>query len=98
MAAMEAVVEHSSDLLVMVHGAGDVIFANRAATLMFGVSLEEAIGTSVFSYVHPEDLDRVTAKFAGVRRFPLGDFPKLRTRARFSSPALVAVLVRGTAV
>ncbi|HUC37364.1 MAG TPA: HD-GYP domain-containing protein [Acidimicrobiales bacterium] len=63
-AALNEVAEHSSDLIVMVNEAGIVVFANRAATLTFGVAPEGAIGTSVFSYIHPDDVSRVRAKFA----------------------------------
>ena len=57
-----ALVQHSSDLIVVVDSAGVVVYANPAASVTFGVSLDDAIGTSAFRYIHPDDLQRVMAR------------------------------------
>ena len=58
-----ALVEHSPNLVVVVDGAGSVIFANPTALAMFGVSMEGAVGQTAFRFIHPEDLDRLIARF-----------------------------------
>ena len=70
LAAMAEVAEHSSDLIVMVNDVGVIVFANRAASLLFGIALDDALGTSVFSYIHPDDRDRVRDEFARLARSP----------------------------
>jgi len=65
-----ALVQHSSDLIVVVDAAGVVVYANPAASVTFGVSLDKAIGTSAFRYIHPEDLQRVMARQARLVQAP----------------------------
>jgi len=65
-----ALVEHSSDLIVVVDQAGVVIYANPVASLMYGVPLEEAIGASAFRFIHPEDLDRLMARMTSLLEQP----------------------------
>lgn len=78
-----ALVEHSSDVIVVVNEAGVVLFGNPAASLTFGVALEEAIGKSAFSYVHPDDRERVIAKLADLAEQPSGTMRT--TKIRFIS-------------
>ncbi len=63
-----ALVEHSSDLIVVIDAEGAVNYANPAASLMFGVPLEEVIGRPAFHFVHPHDLDQMVTRFAGFVR------------------------------
>jgi PAS domain S-box-containing protein/putative nucleotidyltransferase with HDIG domain len=65
-----ALVQHSSDLIIVVDADGVVTYANPAASVMFGVSLEEAVGTSAFRYVHHDDFRRVVARHALLAREP----------------------------
>lgn len=57
-----ALVQHSSDLIIVVDEAGVVLYANPAASVPFGLSPEEVIGTSAFRYIHPDDIERVVAR------------------------------------
>jgi PAS domain S-box-containing protein len=57
-------VQHSSDLIVVVDQRGVLVYANPAASRMFGLELEDAIGKSAFGYLHPEDVGRVVVRFA----------------------------------
>lgn len=59
-----ALVERSSDLIVVINAEGAVNYANPAALSMFGVSLEEAIGSAGFRYVHRDDLEGLMVQFA----------------------------------
>ena len=69
-AAMATVAQHSSDLLILVDGDGVVLYANPAASATFGVSLEDALGTNAISYLHPDDSDRVAARFSELLDVP----------------------------
>jgi diguanylate cyclase (GGDEF)-like protein/PAS domain S-box-containing protein len=67
-AALQAVGEHSSDLMVVIDRQGHVTYANPAALETFGISLEDGVGTSSFTYLHPDDLERVTNQFLTLAR------------------------------
>jgi len=69
-AAMATVAEHSADVLVLVDKDGLLAYANPAASALFGVSIEDAIGTSAISFLHPDDADRVTRRFLELLRMP----------------------------
>jgi diguanylate cyclase (GGDEF)-like protein/PAS domain S-box-containing protein len=69
-AAMATVAEHSADLLVMVDKDGLLVYANPAASATFGVPIEDAIGTSAISFLHPDDAARVTRRFLELLRMP----------------------------
>ena len=58
-----ALVERSSDLLVVINQDGVLLYANPAASEMFGVPLEVALGRTAFQYLHPDDLKRVMAQY-----------------------------------
>ena len=69
-AAMATVAQHSADLFVLVDRDGVLLYANPAAIAMFGVALEDAIGTNAISYLHPDDAARVTERFVELLRMP----------------------------
>lgn len=79
-----ALVEHSPNLVVVVDGVGAVIYANPTALAMFGVSTAGAMRRSAFGFVHPEDLDRLTARFSELLRQP---GTSTTDKIRFVSPA-----------
>ncbi len=65
-----ALVEHSPNLVVVVDGMGTVRFVNPAALAMFGVSREETIAASAFRFIYPDDLERLTTRFAELLSHP----------------------------
>ncbi len=71
-AAMSTVAEHSADLLVLIDKDGLLVYANPAASALFGVAIEDAIGTSAISFLHPDDAARVTRRFLELLRLPGG--------------------------
>jgi diguanylate cyclase (GGDEF)-like protein/PAS domain S-box-containing protein len=62
-AALEKAGQHSSDLMIVINGGGTVIYANPIALHTFGISLEDGIGLNALDYLHPDDLERVAARF-----------------------------------
>jgi Amt family ammonium transporter len=71
-AALEEVGRFSEDLMLVVDIAGAVQYANPRTLETFGLSLEEGLGTSAFSYVHPGDLEHVITQFASLLATPSG--------------------------
>ncbi len=71
-AALEEVGKRSEDLMVVIDGAGLVLYANPKALEIFGRSLEEGIGTNAFEYVHPDDVERVAEEFVRLLQTPGG--------------------------
>jgi len=67
-----ALVEHSSDLVFVVDERGALIYANSRASLTFGISAEEAIGTIAFQYLHPDDIEHVIPRHAEMMQSPPG--------------------------
>jgi PAS domain S-box-containing protein len=51
-------VENTEDLITQVNKEGLFTFVNQASTKILGVSPEECIGLSAFSFLHPDDRDR----------------------------------------
>lgn len=71
-------VESSQDSIFLVDANGDIIFSNSASHALTGLQEVELVGRSIYSFVHPEDRDKVTRDFfaewrAGrnVRRYPV---------------------------
>ncbi|MGA2294805.1 MAG: EAL domain-containing protein [Acidimicrobiales bacterium] len=71
---LEAVGRRSSDIMVVVDRNGAVTYANPTALDIFGINYQEGVGTSSFNYLHPEDLPRVTARFAELLESPGASF------------------------
>lgn len=65
-----ALVQHSSDLMVVVDEQGSLLYVNPAAASMFGRFPEDTIGTNAFGYVHPEDVERLLAEHAKLVQAP----------------------------
>lgn len=78
-----ALVEHSSDLIVVINKDGHLLFANPAASSLFGIPFEEALGHSAFGYLHPDDRNRVIEGFTVLLEQP-GD--TMTDIVRFVSP------------
>jgi diguanylate cyclase (GGDEF)-like protein/PAS domain S-box-containing protein len=68
--AMATVAHHSSELIALLDRNGTLVYANPAASLTFGIALEEAIGSSASSFLHPDDVSRVTKRFGELLATP----------------------------
>ncbi|MGA7834492.1 MAG: EAL domain-containing protein [Acidimicrobiales bacterium] len=71
-AALEEVGRRSEDLMIVIDASGVVKYANPKALQIFGLSIEEGLGTNAFAYVHPEDIERVAAEFVRLLQTPGG--------------------------
>lgn len=71
-AALKAVGQNSLDLLLVIDELGKVKYANPISLTTFGISLEEGIGANAFTYLHPDDVERVFTKFVELIQTPNG--------------------------
>jgi diguanylate cyclase (GGDEF)-like protein/PAS domain S-box-containing protein len=56
--------------MVIIDEAGTVVYANPVALELFGISLEQSLGTRAFRYIHPDDARRVAQRFFTLARIP----------------------------
>jgi diguanylate cyclase (GGDEF)-like protein/PAS domain S-box-containing protein len=71
-AALEQVGQHSLDLMVVIDAQGIVTYANPVALATFGKTLEEGVGTNAFTYLLPDDVERVATQFLELIATPGG--------------------------
>ncbi|HEV3267620.1 MAG TPA: EAL domain-containing protein [Acidimicrobiales bacterium] len=71
-AALKAVGQNSLDLLLVIDEQGKVTYANPISLTTFGISLEEGLGTDAFTYLHPDDVERVFTRFLELIQTPKG--------------------------
>ena len=57
-----ALVDYSSDMMFIVAADGTFEFASPACLRILGYSQEEMIGRSCFEFIHPDDIERMSAK------------------------------------
>ena len=67
---LQAILEHSSDVLALLDGSGTVLFTSPAVTRVLGYRPEELAGRSAFELLHPDDLSRVQTLFADLVAHP----------------------------
>lgn len=62
-ARLEAMLEHTSEIITVLDESGTVLFSNAAAGRLTGFVGSEINGTSAFDLVHPDDRDTAALKF-----------------------------------
>ena len=67
---LQAVLEHSSSVLTLLDASGTILFTSPGVTRVIGYRPEELAGRSAFALMHPDDLPRVQALFAGLLTHP----------------------------
>ncbi|MBS3939380.1 MAG: diguanylate cyclase [Actinobacteria bacterium] len=65
-ARLSSIIEHSSDVIALLDPDSRFTMVNRSAEIRFGHKVEDLLGRSVFSLVHPDDRDAVTEAMRGV--------------------------------
>ena len=78
---LRSMVQHSSDVMALLERDGSIRYASPAVERVLGYRPEEVVGTSVFHYVHPDDVQGVSTAFAESLQSP-GLLPPLEFRAR----------------
>jgi len=65
-----ALIEHSSDVIVILSAEGKLRYVSASAEPMLGFKPEEATGTGILESVHPEDIQPVADSFARLLQNP----------------------------
>jgi PAS domain S-box-containing protein len=58
-----SLVQYASDVITILGADGTILYESPAIERLLGYRTQELIGTNVFNYVHPEDLERVLSIF-----------------------------------
>ncbi len=66
----QALVEYSSDAIVLVDVTGKILFLSATSERMLGYPVEERLGRSGFEHIHPDDVSVAEAMFAECLRHP----------------------------
>jgi len=65
-----ALVENSSDALLLLDAEGRVTYMTASSSRQFGWTPDQMVGRSIFDFVHPDDTDTVTARMSDALRHP----------------------------
>jgi len=65
-----ALVENSSDALLLLDAEGRVTYMTSSSSRQFGWTPDQMVGKSIFEFVHPDDTDTVTARMSDAIRNP----------------------------
>jgi len=65
-----ALVENSSDALLLVDAEGRVTYISPSSSRHLGWGSDEMLGQSIFDFLHPDDRDAMSVKLAEVLRSP----------------------------
>ncbi len=68
------------DVVLVLSGEGRLLWANKKAEEFFNQSLVDAMGISVLSYVHPDDIELVLRSFESVQAKNVGHPIEVRAR------------------
>ncbi len=90
-ALLDAVFRNSSEAVVIADGVGAICYATAGATLLTGHDAESMIGSSVFDFLHPDDVVAAAQLFARRLEYDGADLGH-EIRLRHSSGDWVATL------
>lgn len=63
----KSLVQNGSDLIAILDFEANYLYVNDNSTQILGISPEEFIGENAFSFIHPEDKERVLAEFSKIQ-------------------------------
>src|SRR4051794_19070970 len=58
-----SLVQYASDIITILDAEGTILYESPAIGRLLGYQTHDLVGTNVFNYVHPEDVERVLATF-----------------------------------
>ncbi|MGQ0804722.1 MAG: PAS domain S-box protein [Actinomycetota bacterium] len=76
-----ALVQHGSDVTSVLDGEGNIIYVSPASRSVLGWSEADALGKTIFDFVHPDDADQALESFRNSLEEPGPKVP-LRVRIR----------------
>lgn len=62
--------QHSADAMVLITEEGIITDASESLQAVLGYTPAECLGTTIFSYIHPDDIEYVAGKLASVLLAP----------------------------
>jgi len=65
-----ALVENGADAIALIDRAGRISYASASHERVLGYAPRDLVGTDAFAFFHPEDVDRMRARFHEVSRTP----------------------------
>jgi diguanylate cyclase (GGDEF)-like protein/PAS domain S-box-containing protein len=68
------------DAALLIDDGGRVAWGNPAASELFGLSLEDAVGVDCFDFVHPDDLQLAALSLTSMQDKTVGSLLELRVR------------------
>ena len=71
-AKFRALIENSTDGLLLLSRIGELVYVSPSALRMFGYSKDESLGRSAFTFIHPEDRKSVIKAFGKLLLKPSG--------------------------
>ncbi|HVM08676.1 MAG TPA: PAS domain S-box protein [Acidimicrobiales bacterium] len=80
---LEAMLEHTAEMITVLDRDGTIRFSNAAAGRLTGLSGADANGRFAFDLIHPDDLERVSVAFAEALATP-GPSRREEFRVRFA--------------
>ena len=66
----QALVENSSDAIVLVDAGGKILFLSPTSERLLGYPIADRLGRSAFENIHPDDIPQLKATFAELLRQP----------------------------
>src|SRR6185295_4330859 len=67
-----ALVENSSDALLLIDAEGRITYVTPSSERHLGWPLPQMLGRSIFDFIHPDDRETVSASMAETLRHPRG--------------------------
>jgi len=79
-------IEHSFDLILLIDRRGNILYIGPSVERMLAYTPQEALGTSIFDYIHPDDLQRARDfYYSSLDRKRFTDYISFRVRHRDGS-------------
>src|SRR5215475_223455 len=66
----QALVEYSSDAIVLADASGKMLFLSHTAERLLGYPISERLGKNIFDHLHPDDVGKAQALFEELLREP----------------------------
>jgi PAS domain S-box-containing protein len=66
----QALVEYSSDAIVLADATGKMLFLSHTAERLLGYPISERLGKNIFDHLHPDDVGKAQALFEELLREP----------------------------
>ncbi|HZQ34530.1 MAG TPA: PAS domain-containing protein [Dehalococcoidia bacterium] len=76
-----ALVQRSSDVVVVLDTQGTMRYVSPSARRIFGYDAEQVVGQNAFAFIHPDDVPRLMQSFGGVVQRP-GVYQPIEFRMR----------------